>query len=82
MLTTLDREMMPLYGIAPEDLTQHSSRVSVGRTHLRIDRIKGRSDDMFIIKELTSSQYSRKSIISLFVRQQLSNHTGNSKQPG
>ena len=51
VLTTLDREAMPLIRYRTRDLT---SIVPIpcpcGRTHKRIARIKGRSDDMFIIK--------------------------------
>ncbi len=51
VLTTLDREAMPLIRYRTRDLT----RVLVGdcpcgRTHRRLDRLKGRSDDMFIVK--------------------------------
>ena len=56
VLTTLDREMMPLIRYRTRDLTRIlPGKCPCGRTHLRIDRIKGRSDDMFIIKESTSS---------------------------
>jgi len=51
VLTTLDREMMPLIRYRTRDLTRIiPGQCPCGRTHLRIDRIKGRSDDMFIIK--------------------------------
>ncbi|MEG1659303.1 MAG: phenylacetate--CoA ligase [Bacteroides sp.] len=51
VLTTLDREMMPLIRYRTRDLTRIlPGACPCGRTHLRIDRIKGRSDDMFIIK--------------------------------
>jgi phenylacetate-CoA ligase len=51
VLTTLDREMMPLLRYRTRDLTRIlPGSCPCGRTHLRIDRIKGRSDDMFIIK--------------------------------
>lgn len=51
VLTTLDREMMPLIRYRTRDLTRIlPDTCPCGRTHLRIDRIKGRSDDMFIIK--------------------------------
>lgn len=51
VLTTLDREMMPLIRYRTRDLTRIiPGECSCGRTHVRIDRIKGRSDDMFIIK--------------------------------
>lgn len=51
VLTTLDREMMPLIRYRTRDLTRIlPGACPCGRTHIRIDRIKGRSDDMFIIK--------------------------------
>lgn len=51
VLTTLDRDMMPLLRYRTRDLTRIlPGKCPCGRTHLRIDRIKGRSDDMFIIK--------------------------------
>ncbi|MBR8707638.1 phenylacetate--CoA ligase [Bacteroides pyogenes] len=51
VLTTLNREMMPLIRYRTRDLTRIlPGKCPCGRTHLRIDRIKGRSDDMFIIK--------------------------------
>lgn len=51
VLTTLDREMMPLIRYRTRDLTRIlPGKCSCGRTHIRIDRIKGRTDDMFIIK--------------------------------
>ena len=51
VLTTLDREMMPLIRYRTRDLTRIlPGKCPCGRTHIRIDRIKGRSDDMFIIK--------------------------------
>ncbi len=51
VLTSLDREMMPLIRYRTRDLTRILSEpCPCGRTHVRIDRIKGRSDDMFIIK--------------------------------
>ena len=50
-ITTLDREMMPLIRYRTRDLTRIlPGKCPCGRTHIRIDRIKGRSDDMFIIK--------------------------------
>ena len=51
VLTTLDRNMMPLIRYRTHDLTRIiPGECPCGRTHRRIDRIKGRSDDMFIIK--------------------------------
>jgi phenylacetate-CoA ligase len=51
VLTTLDREAMPLIRYRTRDLTSIvPGPCPCGRTHKRIARIKGRSDDMFIIK--------------------------------
>ena len=51
VLTTLVREGMPLIRYRTGDITRlFSERCQCGRTHKRIDRIKGRSDDMIIIK--------------------------------
>lgn len=51
ILTTLDRDMMPILRYRTRDLTRIIPEVcECGRTHRRIDRIKGRTDDMFIIK--------------------------------
>ncbi len=51
VLTTLDREAMPLIRYRTRDLTSIvPGPCPCGRTHRRIARIKGRSDDMFIIK--------------------------------
>ena len=51
VLTTLDRNMMPILRYRTRDLTRIlTGQCKCGRTHRRIDRIKGRTDDMFIIK--------------------------------
>ena len=51
VLTTLDRTMMPILRYRTRDLTRIiPGPCKCGRTHRRIDRIKGRTDDMFIIK--------------------------------
>ena len=51
VMTTLDRQAMPLIRYRTRDLTRFiPGRCPCGRTHRRIDRIAGRSDDMFIIK--------------------------------
>ena len=51
VLTTLDRNMMPILRYRTRDLTRIIAEpCKCGRTHRRIDRIKGRTDDMFIIK--------------------------------
>ena len=51
VLTSLDREAMPLLRYRTRDLTSLiPGSCACGRTHRRIARITGRSDDMFIIK--------------------------------
>jgi phenylacetate-CoA ligase len=51
VLTTLDRQAMPLIRYRTRDLTSFvKGDCPCGRTHRRIERFKGRSDDMFIIK--------------------------------
>jgi phenylacetate-CoA ligase len=51
VLTSLDREAMPILRFRTRDLTRFiPGQCACGRSHKRIDRIKGRSDDMFIIK--------------------------------
>mgnify|MGYP000286926723 FL=1 len=51
VLTTLDRDAMPLLRYRTRDLTRIlPGDCPCGRTHRRIDRLKGRSDDMFIVK--------------------------------
>ncbi len=50
VLTTLKREAMPIVRYRTRDLTRIiPGQCKCGRTHRRIDRIKGRSDDMLII---------------------------------
>jgi phenylacetate-CoA ligase len=51
VMTTLDRQAMPLIRYRTRDLTRFLPGNCVcGRTHRRLDRITGRSDDMFILK--------------------------------
>lgn len=51
VMTTLDRQAMPLIRYRTRDLTRFiPGTCSCGRTHRRLDRITGRSDDMFILK--------------------------------
>jgi len=51
VMTTLDRQAMPVVRYRTRDLTRFLPGVcKCGRTHRRLDRIAGRSDDMFIIK--------------------------------
>jgi len=51
VMTTLDRVAMPVIRYRTRDLTRFlPGECKCGRTHRRIDRIAGRSDDMFIMK--------------------------------
>jgi len=53
VLTILNRNATPLFRYRTRDLTRiidEKNKCGCGRTHLRIDRIKGRSDDMIIFK--------------------------------
>ena len=52
VLTTLTREGLPLVRYRTRDLTRIVSRArcGCGRTHLRLDRLRGRTDDMVIFK--------------------------------
>lgn len=54
VITTLTREALPLIRFRTGDLTRVVSRerCACGRTHLRVDRFKGRTDDMIIFKGL------------------------------
>jgi phenylacetate-CoA ligase len=51
VLTTLNREAMPLLRYRTRDLTRIiPGECPCGRHHKRIDRMKGRSDDMIVLK--------------------------------
>ncbi len=51
VLTTINREAMPLLRYRTRDLTRLlSGTCPCGRTHRRISRLQGRSDDMIILK--------------------------------
>ena len=51
VLTTINREAMPLFRYRTRDLTRFiPGECPCGRTHRRLDRFKGRSDDMIIVK--------------------------------
>ncbi len=52
VITTLTREGMPLLRYRTRDITKIISRdkCDCGRTHLRVDRLKGRTDDMLKVK--------------------------------
>lgn len=50
VLTTLNREGMPILRYRTRDLTVlHDEKCACGRTHARIERILGRADDMMIV---------------------------------
>jgi len=51
-VSTLSREGLPLIRYRTHDLTRVLSRrpCACGRTHLRLDRIRGRTDDMIIFR--------------------------------
>jgi phenylacetate-CoA ligase len=51
VLTTINREAMPLLRYRTRDLTRIlPGECPCGRHHIRLDRMKGRSDDMIILK--------------------------------
>ncbi len=52
LITTLTREGLPLLRYRTRDITKIISKdkCDCGRTHLRVDRLKGRTDDMFKVK--------------------------------
>ena len=51
VLTTLCREAMPLLRYRTRDLTRVLGRTCpCGRNHVRLDRMKGRSDDMMVLR--------------------------------
>ena len=51
VLTTLKREAMPMLRYRTRDLTRIlPGECPCGRHHIRLDRMKGRSDDMIILK--------------------------------
>ena len=51
VMTTLDRQAMPVIRYRTRDLTRFlPGHCPCGRSHHRLDRISGRSDDMFIVK--------------------------------
>ena len=52
VVSTLTREGLPLIRYRTHDLTRvlSRSRCACGRTHLRVDRVRGRTDDMVIFR--------------------------------
>ncbi len=55
VITTLTREALPLIRYRTRDITRVLSRApcACGRTHLRVDRLTGRTDDMLKVKGVT-----------------------------
>lgn len=51
VVTTLTKEGMPMIRYRTKDITRlNYEECKCGRTHVRMDKVKGRSDDMLIIK--------------------------------
>lgn len=51
VLTSINREAMPLLRYRTRDLTRVLGRTCpCGRNHIRLDRMKGRSDDMMVLR--------------------------------
>lgn len=51
VVTTLTKEGMPVIRYRTKDITRlHYEPCACGRTHVRMEKVKGRSDDMMIIK--------------------------------
>jgi phenylacetate-CoA ligase len=51
ILTSICREAMPLIRYRTRDLTRVLGRTcACGRNHIRIDRMRGRSDDMIVLR--------------------------------
>ena len=51
VLTSINREAMPLLRYRTRDLTRVLGRTcKCGRNHVRLDRMKGRSDDMMVLR--------------------------------
>ncbi len=49
-ITTINREAMPLLRYRTATLLASYRAIALGRTHKRLARFKGRSDDMIILK--------------------------------
>jgi phenylacetate-CoA ligase len=65
VVSTLTREGLPLLRYRTHDLTRVVSRerCACGRTHLRIDRLRGRTDDMVVFKGVNFYPRQRESLI-------------------
>ena len=51
VVTTLTKEGMPMIRYRTKDITRlHYDACPCGRTHVRMEKVKGRSDDMMVIK--------------------------------
>ncbi len=51
VITSLTKEALPMIRYRTRDITTaHYEKCECGRTHVRVDRISGRSDDMLIIR--------------------------------
>ena len=72
-MTTLTREGLPLIRYRTHDVTRVLSRdpCGCGRTHLRIDRLRGRTDDMVIVK---GTNFYPRQIESLVLRRRGAGH--------
>jgi len=67
VLTTLRREAMPLLRYRTRDLAfVYPDPCPCGRTHRRISRIKGRTDDMFIIKGVNIFPMQVEQVLMMF----------------
>jgi len=51
VLTTISKQALPMIRYRTRDITRlHPERCACGRTHVRMEKTRGRSDDMLIIK--------------------------------
>src|SRR5574344_1234045 len=67
VLTTINREAMPLLRYRTRDLTRIlPGDCPCGRHHLRLDRFKGRSDDMIILKGVNIFPIQREKMVMNF----------------
>jgi len=67
VLTTINREAMPLLRYRTRDLTRIlPGTCPCGRNHVRLDRMKGRSDDMIILKGVNIFPIQIESILMQF----------------
>jgi phenylacetate-CoA ligase len=67
VLTTLRREAMPLIRYRTRDLTRVLGRTCpCGRNHVRLDRMKGRSDDMMVLRGVNIFPIQIEKILMMF----------------